>query len=197
MDNNIEEAAKILMQGGIIIFPTDTVYGIGCRIDNEKAIKKLFAIRKRPPEKAVPVLVENITQAADYFQTIPSRVRKIMSKYWPGPLTIVYKSKNEKIPKLVRGGGNTIGLRMPDSKIALSLIKQLGVPLLGPSANFHNNPTPKNYSDLDPRLIKLVDYVVKGDVKLGISSTVLDCTQKPFKIIRQGGLFLDEKDFNY
>lgn len=205
MDEEIKKAIKILNQGGIVVFPTDTVYGVGCRIDNEKAVKKLFEIRSRPPEKAVPVLVSGISQAHEYFLDFPQEIEKLMEKYWPGALTIVYKCKKEKVPSLVRGGGETIGLRMPNHEITLALIKNVSVPILGPSANFHNNSTPKNFSELDPEFVKLVDFVIseetnlfiKGEIKLGVSSTVLDCTQKPFKIIRLGGVILDEKDFNY
>lgn len=194
MNNEIKKAVEILNKGGIVVFPTDTVYGVGCRIDNEKAVKKLFKIRKRPAAQAFPVLVSGIPQAKKYFLNCPREIENLMKKYWPGALTIVYKCKNKIIPKLVRGGGGTIGLRMPNHKIPLEIIKNVSVPLLGPSANFHKYPTPKNFSELDPEFIKLVDFVIKGEVKLGISSTVLDCTQKPYKIIRQGGVVLDEKD---
>lgn len=194
MNKDLNKAVKILNQGGIVVFPTDTVYGVGCRIDNEKAVKKLFKIRKRPFAKAVPVLVSGISQALKYFLNCPPKIEYLMKKYWPGALTIIYKCKTEKIPKLVRGGGETIGLRMPNHKVTLEIIKNVSVPILGPSANFHNFPTPTSFSSLDPNFIKLADYVIKGEVKLAVSSTVLDCAQKPFKIIRQGGVVLDEKD---
>lgn len=197
MDKEIKQAAEIFNQGGIVVFPTDTVYGVGCRIDNEKAVKKLFKIRKRPLEKAFPVLVSGISQAREYFLDFPKEVENLMKKYWPGALTIVYKCKTEKIPKLVRGSGETIGLRMPNHKVPLDIIKNISVPILGPSANFHELPTPKSFSELDPEFIKFVDFVIKGEIKLGISSTVIDCTKKPFIILRSGGVKLDEKDFNY
>lgn len=197
MDKKINQAVKILNQGGIVVFPTDTVYGVGCRIDNEKAVKKLFEIRKRPLEKAVPVLVSGISQALEYFLNCPPKIENLMKKYWPGALTIIYKCKTEKIPKLVRGSGETIGLRMPNHKVPLEIIKNVSVPILGPSANFHKLPTPKSFSELDPEFIKLVDFVVEGEVKLGVSSTVLDCTKRPFIVLRSGGVKLDEKDISY
>lgn len=196
MNKDINTAVKILNKGGIVVFPTDTVYGVGCRIDNEEAINRLFDIRKRPKDMAVPVLVKNIAQAEEYFLNVPKNIKKLMLKYWPGALTVVYKCKKEKVPSLVRGGGETIGLRMPDSNITFSIIEKVGVPILGPSANFHQSPTPRSFSELDSKFTKLADYVVKGEVKLGISSTVLDCTKNPFTILRQGGLKIDEKDLN-
>lgn len=194
MNNEIIEAVKIIKQGGIVIFPTDTVYGIGCAVSNKLAVKRLFKVRNRPEEKATPVLIESLSQTKDYFQEVPSEVKKLMDKYWPGALTIIYLCQKEKIPSLVRGGGNTIGLRMPDSEIARSIIKGVGEAILGPSANFHQAATPKSFSELDPQLIGKVDFVVKGETKLKTASTVLDCTKVPFRVIRQGGLILNEKD---
>lgn len=197
MNDEILKAIKILNQGGVVIFPTDTVYGVGCRIDNEVAVKKLFEIRKRPSSKATPVLVNGIFQALEYFENVPKSVKKIMKKYWPGALTLVYYCQKRKIPSLVRGGGETIGLRMPNLDLILSIIEGIGVPLLGPSANFHGSETPKSFEELDPEFVKKVDFVVKGETTLGISSTVLDCTKNPYEILRQGGQKLDVKDLGY
>ena len=196
MDNQISEAIKIILQGGIVIFPTDTVYGVGCKIDNEIAVKKLFELRKRPQEKATPVLVKGISQAETYFEKVPNNIRELMIKYWPGALTIVYYCQKGLIPPLVRGGGETIGLRMPDLDITLSIIDGIGMPILGPSANFHGSNTPKSFEELDPEFVKKVDFVVNGKTNLGVASTVLDCTKNPFEILRQGGKIIDEKDLS-
>ncbi|MEX2012887.1 MAG: L-threonylcarbamoyladenylate synthase, partial [Candidatus Levyibacteriota bacterium] len=129
----IEKAVEILKDGGIIIFPTDTAFGIGCRIDNEEAIKRLFDIRKRPKEKATPVLVSSLEMTRLFVKEIPQEVEeKLIKKYWPGALTIILPAKEEKVPYLVRGGGNTIGIRMPSNETILSIIEKAGVPILGP-----------------------------------------------------------------
>lgn len=189
MENYIQKAINILNQGGIIIFPTDTAIGIGCRIDNEKAINKLFQIRKRPSTRATPVLVSGPGMAQKYMKPFTPEIKdNLISKYWPGALTIVYPCKTELVPALVRGGTGTLGVRMPNQQDVLSVIEGIGVPLLGPSANFHGEETPYQISELNINLIKQVDFILKGNCKLHQASTVIDCSVKPWKILRQGAV---------
>ncbi len=191
MREDIQQAVKILNQGGIVIFPTDTVFGIGCRIDNEKAIERLFKIRKRPVSQAAPVLVSSLAMAKEYLKPIPKDViEKLIKPYWPGQLTIVLPCLVEKIPELVRGGSGNLGVRMPNHKIILDIIKSVGVPILGPSANFHGKKTPYAYQDLDKELIKQVNFVVKGKCPIKQTSTVIDCSISPWKILRKGAIEL-------
>ncbi len=186
---SIEEAISVLNSGGIVIFPTDTAYGIGCRIDNEPAIKRLFALRRRPETQATPVLVDSIEMAEKHFVSpLPDNVRRLMEKYWPGGLTVVYPCKTELVPSLVRGGGKNLGIRMPDHNTVLSMTKKLGVPILGPSANFHGDKTPYRYEDLDQKLVASVDYVIKGECRGNMASTVIDCSLSPWQIKRQGSV---------
>lgn len=187
--NKIEKSVKILNDGGIIIFPTDTAFGIGCRIDRSPAIKKLFKIRKRPKSQAVPVLVGNIEMAKEYAENISGDIlEKLIKIYWPGALTIILPSRKEKVDSLVRGGGETVGLRMPDNKEILEVIQKVGVPILGPSANFHGESTPFRIEDLDKNLIKLADFVLDGECSLKNASTVIDCTVSPWKVLRKGAI---------
>ncbi|MBI2028305.1 MAG: threonylcarbamoyl-AMP synthase [Candidatus Levybacteria bacterium] len=190
MENEIKKAVEILKRGGIIIFPTDTAYGIGCRIDNEKSIKRLFDIRKRPVKQATPVLVDSIKMAQRYLQPIPIGVKEeLMNKYWPGALTIILRCLRTKVPSLVRGGRGTLGVRMPNHEIIRTVIGRLGVPVLAPSANFHGNKTPFRFKDLNPKLVSKVDYALQHDSSLGKTvSTVIDCSRKPWKVIRQGAI---------
>jgi L-threonylcarbamoyladenylate synthase len=189
MQDDIEQATKFLKSGGIVIFPTDTAYGIGCRIDDKKAVKRLFEIRKRAETKATPVLVSSIAMARGYWEDIPDLVlEKLIKPYWPGALTIVLQSKVEKVPSLVRGGGENLGLRMPNNKVLLSIIEEIGVPILGTSANFAGEKTPYALEELDPELVELVDYVLTGECKGKNASTVIDCSVKPWKILRQGAV---------
>src|SRR3989344_4845508 len=121
----IKDAIKVLRDGGIVIFPTDTAFGIGCRIDDEKAIEKLFRIRQRPKDQATPVLVDSLEMAKDYLSPIPKDViDELIKPYWPGGLTIVLPCRIDKVPKLVRGGGKTIGVRIPDNPVILEIIKR-------------------------------------------------------------------------
>lgn len=186
----LQQAIDILKEGGIVIYPTDTAFGIGCRIDDHHAIDRLFAIRKRPVTQATPVLVESIDMALAYYADVSDIVRRFINQYWPGALTIISKCKKSLFYSPIRGGGNTIGLRMPDHETALALIRGAGVPILGPSANFHGDPTPYAFDDLNPELITLVDFVVPGKCTRKQASTVVDCSVEPFRIIRQGAIRL-------
>ena len=189
MDKQMTQAVTILNQGGIVIFPTDTAFGIGCRIDDEAAVQKLFQIRRRPQEKATPVLVDTVTMAQRYLEPIPQDVmNNLIESYWPGALTIVLKCKVAMVPHFVRGGGETLGVRIPNHLIARQLIREVGIPVLGPSANFAGEKTPFSIEDLDSALTKQVDFVVEGVCTLKKASTVIDCSAKPWKILRQGAL---------
>lgn len=186
--NDIKKAIEVLKDGGIVIFPTDTAFGIGCRIDDEKAVQRLFKIRKRPSSMAVPVLVDSIKMTFQYLEPIPVDIYKFMIKYWPGALTVVFPCKISKVSSLVRGGGATIGVRIPDNKTVREIIRGVRVPILGPSANFYGGKTPYKFEDLDKNLIKLVDYVMDGKTSEENVSTVIDCSKKPWKIIREGAV---------
>jgi L-threonylcarbamoyladenylate synthase len=189
MENQVEKAIKVLQVGGIIIYPTDTAFAIGCSIDDEKAIERLFRVRKRPQTQAVSVLVDTVTMAQDYLQPIPGEVvDKLIESYWPGALTIVLPCLVDKTPELVRGGTNTLGVRIPNHPIARAIIQGFGSPVLGPSANFHGEPTPYNFTDLDPKLVKLVDFVVGGECTIKQPSTVIDCSINPWKVLREGAI---------
>lgn len=189
MQGDIDKAVTILNHGGIVIFPTDTAFGVGCRIDDEKAVERLFALRKRPPIQPAPVLVSSVEMAQDYLLPIPRRVRKqLIENYWPGALTLVLYCTLVKVPELVRGGGETLGVRMPDHPVVLEIIKKVGVPILGPSANFHGGKTPYTFDELDQKLVKEVDFVVKGECKVKQASTVVDCTKEPWVILRDGAV---------
>lgn len=189
ISEKLQEAVRVLKQGGVVIFPTDTAFGIGCRMDDEEAVKKVFSIRKRPVTQAVPVLVDSIDMAKKYVLDIPQEVRtKLLDVYWPGALTAILGSNVKKVPSLVRGGGVSVGLRIPNHPVPLSLIQALDVPLIGPSANFHGDPTPYEFADVSPQLFHLVDYMIPGTCMIKKESTVVDCTVTPWKIVRQGAV---------
>lgn len=188
-EKEIKQAVQILQNGGIVIFPTDTAFGIGCRIDKEDSIKRLFTLRKRAETKATPVLVDTVTMAQKYLQPISKDViNKLIEPYWPGALTIVLSCKTDMVPQLVRGGGDTLGVRIPNHATARTLIRELGIPILGTSANFAGGKTPYSFEELDSELTKLVDYVVPGVCTVKQASTVIDCTEKPWKILREGAV---------
>lgn len=192
MEQQIEEAIKILKDGGIVIFPTDTAIGIGCRIDNEEAIKRLFKIRKRPENKPLLVLVNSVGMAEKYLLPIPEKVKdELIKPYWPGKLTIILRCKKDKVPFLVRGGTATLGVRFPDNKILSKLINEVGVPIVAPSANFFGAKTPFKFEDVNPELLNLADYVLNEEISSEKNvSTIIDCTITPWKIIRSGAVHI-------
>jgi L-threonylcarbamoyladenylate synthase len=184
----ITAAVDSLNRGGIIIFPTDTAFGIGCRLDKTDSVDRLFALRKRPLTQATPVLVSSVAMALEYYNQPSEIIRTLAEKYWPGALTIVAGCKTDLVYPPVRGNGPSIGLRMPNHPLILEIIRRVGVPVLGPSANFHNALTPHAFTDLDPELIRLVDIVVPGVCTTGGVSTVVDCSDGSVKVIRPGAI---------
>ncbi len=189
--NSVLDAINIVRKGGIIIFPTDTAYGMGCRIDDEVALQKLFSLRKRPLHKPPPVLVNSLDMVKKYVGTIPEDVQeRLIDKYWPGGLTIVMSVNSKKIPRLVRGYNDGVGFRVPDHPVPLQIIDALGVPIVGTSANFHGDSTPYGFADLDKDLITLVDYVYQGVCGGKGESTVIDCTKLPWEVLRRGAIDL-------
>lgn len=188
-----DKAVELFLQGKIGIFPTDTAFGIGCVVYDESAVERLFSIKKRPENKPTPVLVSSIEMAQNLVQTnFSTRVRKIMERYWPGGLTLVLECNNEKIPNLVRGGTKTLGVRMPDSEMIKNIITKLNKPILAPSANFSNDKTPFKKDDINREFLSLVDFYLEGECKGEKSSTVLDCTNEPYTILREGAVALDQ-----
>ncbi len=190
MNRNTKRAISTLNKGGVIIFPTDTAFGIGCRIDNGVAVSRLFKIKKRPDKKPVPVLASSVEMAEKYVGEIDPDVRKIMKKYWPGGLTIVMQCKQERVPALVRGDRVTIGIRIPNHRTALEIIRKIGVPILAPSANFSGEQTPYKNSQLNKKFVNLVDMVLSGRCSARKASTVIDVTKKPWKVLREGAVHL-------
>lgn len=191
MNNQIQQAVEILKNGGVVLLPTDTVFGICCRIDNQQALQRLFQIKKRDIHQAVPILVDSTEMVKKYVEHFDSKVEKLMEDYWPGGLTIVLSAKKENVLPLVRGDGDTTGVRIPDMLPTFQIIEKLGVPIVGTSANFHGNPSVTKWKDLDPELIRLVDFVLQEDSLGGVASTVLDCSNNPWKILRQGAVKIE------
>lgn len=188
-DSLLTKSIDLLRGGGIGIFPTDTAFALSCRIDDEKSVRRLFAIKGREGKKATPILVSSIKMAEEYVGRIDREVReKLLEKYWPGALTVVMYSREWKVSSLVLGGGQTVGIRMPDHEIAIRFIDAVGVPVIGTSANFSGEDTPFSTRDVNPQLIKKVDFFIPGESVNTQASTVIDVTQTPWKIVRQGAI---------
>jgi L-threonylcarbamoyladenylate synthase len=188
---NPDELVESLKNGKIAIFPTDTAYGIGCRIDNTESVRKLFEVRNRPENKPMLALVSNSEMAEQYLQPLSSEVRSTMKKYWPGGLTLILYCNKVRVPSVVRANGETLAVRMPDHKIMRAVIEKVGVPILAPSANMSGGQTPFELSDVDSELLEKVDLVFDGECTLKGQSTIIDCSANQWKTVREGVVKLE------
>jgi len=179
----IEEAAEALRGGKIIVFPTDTVFGIGCDPFNEEAVAELYALKKRPEEKSIPVLVDSIETAQELGE-ISEECLKILKKYWPGALTVVVNKKAKFAENLTNS--NTIALRMPNHEDLLELIHEAGGALATTSANVSGKPPTLSYDEAYALFAESAAMVLPGVITEGVASTVVDCTTDDFAVLREG-----------
>ena len=188
----IKQAVLLIRKGEVVAFPTETVYGLGADALNPSAVKKIFKAKGRPADNPLIIHIRDKKDLKRLASDIPEITEKIIEKFWPGPLTIVLK-KSKIVPKITTGGLNTVAIRMPKNKIANLLIKEAGVPLAAPSANFFGKPSPtlaKHVSDdLAGRISMILDG---GKTKIGIESTVIDLTSRTPMLLRPGGVTLEK-----
>lgn len=180
-----QEVIESLKNGKVGIFPTDTAFGMGCRIDEVSAVERVYKLRKRPSEKALLALVSSIDMAKEYVE-IDEKVLKFANKYWPGGLTVVLKCYKDKVPSIVRAGGETLAVRVPDHLQIRDIIEKVGVPIVAPSANKSGKPTPFTIEEVDENLQREVDFVLPGVCTMKGVSTIVDATSTPIKVLRQG-----------
>lgn len=184
----IKQAVSILKKGGLIIYPTDTVYGLGCDITNQKAIEKICRLRGIKPEKAnFSFICSDLRHISDFIKPIDTTVFRVLKKALPGPFTFIFNANNN-VPKLLSSNKKTVGIRVPDNTIARALVEGLGNPII--STSIKDDDELIEYSS-DPELIHekyedLVDAVIDGGYGDNEASTVVDCTESDFEIIRQG-----------
>jgi len=184
----IDEIENILKSGGVVIFPTDTVFGIGCLYGKDEALRKIFKIKKRPQYKKLPLLINNKKMAKQYINnSIPKNLESLISKFSPGGLTYVIKAKNENTRKYSYSD-NSIAFRIPNSPYLLKVIKKLNSPLFATSANISGNKEIKNLDLMIDTFSKKVDCIVKGDIKKNIPSTIISFVDKKPYFIRTGDI---------
>ena len=190
----IRQVTEVLEDGGIIILPTDTVYGIACDSSNQKAIGKISRLKKLDPSKALfTLLCDDIAQVAQYAWQLDNQIFKLIKRNTPGPFTFILKS-GRALPKLLLNRRKTIGVRIPDNRIAQAIIKELGRPLMSTSliADDEIHLYPNDPFDIYEEYQNRVDVVIDGGMGGMDPSTVVDCTQTPYEIIRQGPVELIE-----
>lgn len=188
MKVTLDKAKEIIRNGGIGIFPTDTAFGIGCRIDNKDAITRLISIKNRPKNQSMPIIFSSIQQVEQYVLPLSQEVKKLMSDFWPGALTIILPANISKVASYIYAENKTIAVRIPDHHIPLNLMINSKIPLIATSANFHGEKTPYDYTDIDERLVEKVDFILEGICTKKNVSTIIDCSQARWEIVRQGAI---------
>lgn len=187
-DEAIQTAAEIIANGGLVAFPTETVYGLGASALNEQAVRSIFTAKGRPGDNPLIVHAATMAEAFSLARDIPTFARELAQKFWPGPLTLVLK-KNKTIGDAVTAGLDTVALRVPSHPVALALIRASGLPIAAPSANTSGSPSPTRAEhvlhDLNGRIPLILDG---GACEVGLESTVCDCTMDRPVILRPGGI---------
>lgn len=181
----ISLASEAVKRGGVIVYPTDTVYGLGANALNPEAALKVFVIKNRPLDQGMPVAVSGIGMAEE-LAIVTEEARRLMERFWPGALTILLKKK-PVVPPTVTGGGEKIGLRAPNHAVPLSIIRASRLPLIATSANRHGRPNPTTAEEASRQLGEMVDLVIDGGrSEAPVPSTVIDITLELPSIVRDG-----------
>jgi len=187
----IRIAADIIKSGGLVAFPTETVYGLGADALNPEAVAKIFEAKNRPLNDPLIVHIADIQDLLRLSNEVYKITLDLVDAFWPGPLTLVLK-KSQTVPSIVTAGLETVAVRMPDHPVALSLIRESQTPIAAPSANLFGRPSPTTAQHVLDDLNGRVDLILDaGKTNVGVESTILDLTQTPFRILRPGGVNLE------
>jgi L-threonylcarbamoyladenylate synthase len=187
----INEAGNILKNGGLVSFPTETVYGLGANALDKDAVIKIFEAKGRPQDNPLIVHISDFDEIEPLVLEIPETAKKLMEKFWPGPMTIIFK-KSALIPYETSAGLDCVGIRMPSNPVARAIIKASGVPIAAPSANISGRPSPTDVESCIEDLSGKIDMIVGGEkCQVGVESTVIDCTIYPPCVLRPGGITLE------
>ena len=187
----LAQLADILRRGGLVAFPTETVYGLGANGLDERAVAGIYRAKGRPADNPLILHISDRCGVDKLARTIPPNARVLMETYWPGPLTVVLK-RTRAVPDIITAGLDTVAIRLPASRVACELIQLAGVPIAAPSANTSGRPSPTNaqdvLADMDGRIAAILDA---GPCDIGVESTVVDCTTPVPTILRPGGITLE------
>jgi len=188
----IVDAARLLREGEVVAFPTETVYGLGANALSDESVEKIFLAKGRPSDNPLIVHIGTKEQLALVAREVPEKAERLMEAFWPGPLTVILP-RTSHVASLVTAGLDSVGVRMPDHPVALALLQQAGVPIAAPSANRSGRPSPTTaahvLADLDGRIAGVLDG---GSTGVGVESTVVDVTVEPPMILRPGGVTLEQ-----
>ncbi|HXC62589.1 MAG TPA: L-threonylcarbamoyladenylate synthase [Nitrospiria bacterium] len=182
----LAKAADLIHRGGVIAFPTETFYGLGADALNRQAIERIYAIKGRDRSKPILILVEARDRINAFVKPFPSMAERLMTAFWPGPLTILFQA-NDRLPIELTAGTGKIGIRFPSHPVVRALLSAVGVPLTGTSANRADGRSPQTAEEVRNSIGLELDLILDGGSTPGEKpSTVLDCTTSPFQIVREG-----------
>lgn len=189
---NLDRACEILKSGGLVAMPTETVYGLAASAYDEKAVSNIFAAKGRPQDNPLIVHISNIEMLNDLVSELPENAIECAKRFWPGPFTMVLK-RSEKIPASVSAGLDTVAIRMPSNEVATELIERSGLPLAAPSANLSGSPSPTTAEHVIADLDGKIDAIVVSEpCEVGVESTVVTLTTNPPRLLRPGGITLEQ-----
>lgn len=187
----LQEAAEIIKSGGLVAFPTETVYGLGANALDEKAAAKIYAAKGRPSDNPLIAHIASFEEIEPLVSRIPENGRRLAEAFWPGPMTLIFP-KSEKVPYGTTGGLDTVAVRMPSDPVAAELIRLAGVPVAAPSANTSGRPSPTRaehvYQDMNGRIELILDG---GPVGIGVESTIVDVTEEIPVLLRPGAITME------
>ncbi len=188
----IKEAAESILRGELVIFPTETVYGLACDATNDLAVERVFDAKGRSEENPLPVQVPSADDLDKVAISVPAFGRALASAHWPGPLTLIV-AKNPNIPDSVTCGKQTVGVRVPDHPVALALLQAVGKPIVATSANKSGNAAPCDAQDAIDQIGSKVSIVLdSGKTELGVASTIVDVSQPSPSVLRRGTIGEDD-----
>jgi L-threonylcarbamoyladenylate synthase len=186
------EAAEFIKRGGLVAFPTETVYGLGANVFDEQAVKRIFAAKQRPADNPLIAHVGGKEQIDSIAAVMPPAARVFIDAFFPGPLTVVLP-KAAGVPEIATAGLETIGVRMPGHPAAVEFLKACGTPVVAPSANLSGRPSPTTWEAVYEDLNGRIDCILQGEAtEIGLESTVVDCTENPPEILRTGAISLEQ-----
>ncbi|MEM0000889.1 MAG: L-threonylcarbamoyladenylate synthase [Desulfurococcaceae archaeon] len=188
----LAKAAEILRRGGIVAFPTETVYGLGAVVFNEEAVKKIFWAKLRPPDNPLIIHVCDVNMLNEVAVDIPDKARRLMEAFWPGPLTLILP-RHPRVPKIVTSGLDTVAVRMPAHPVALGLIRETRAPIAAPSANLAGKPSPTSAEHVIRDLYNRIDAIIDaGETVHGVESTIIDILAEPPVLLRPGAYAVED-----
>lgn len=188
----IKKAAEVIRNGGLVAFPTETVYGLGANALDREAVNKIFAIKKRPSTDPIIVHISDLKQLDTIVKNVPEIAKVLAKRFWPGPLTLIME-RSDSVPDNVSAGLATVAVRMPSHPVSIALIKTSGLPIAAPSANIFSRPSSTKAQHIIDDFSDSVDLILDGgDSTIGVESTVLDLTSNPPVLLRPGGTPMED-----